>query len=340
MPPLHMIDISNNQGKAMDRAGVPLTRILDWAKEAGTTSVCFKVSEGEHSGDGGPKESDQRYIRVWRDYAHEIGFDSVGLYHWVSPNGDPRRQLENFKRWTGGLRDREYVQLDNEDPGRIPDAIAQGCIDVWEDAFPGRNYLYVGWFYLLGQLKRLHVPPGSWWWPAYIGAKFQTYEEAKHALGVDQDAAIWQWGGGAQGAVFPDLGARVDSNEVRDWDSLHRHAGIVVTSHLGQSVPIIATPAPAPTPIATPNPSGEDLMLAILVPEGRNARFLATMHHQENGNWLAYRADWVRSPDELAPFVNAGAKEWPVPVEAFRNIAVDAVPANDGWTEADFRRVG
>lgn len=81
-------------------------------------------------------------------------------------------------------------------------------------------------------------------------------------------------------------------------------------------------------------------MLAILVPEGRNARFLATMHHQENGNWLAYRADWVRSPDELAPFVNAGAKEWPVPVEAFRNIAVDAVPANDGWTEADFRRVG
>jgi hypothetical protein len=284
-PPLHLIDISNNNGKAMENRGVPIQRILEWAKEAGCWATCLKISQGNNSGDGGDSDFAQRFVRTWREEAHALGFEAIGLFHWVKPV-DPASQLENAKRRCGELRDREFWQLDNEDVSplgfhTITDAVAQGVIDHWENEWPDRNTWYEGWYYQANQVRRLHIPPESWWWPAYTWD--MTYEQKKAQNHVTMDALIWQWGGGTEGAVFPQLGARVDSNQVINRDGLLRKAA---------NTPV-AQPWPQPQPPTHPTfvPTPEDPMWTIVHINGHDAMFIGMADHNGHIPVMTYLDD-------------------------------------------------
>jgi hypothetical protein len=337
MARLDAVDISNHQGVSLDRAGHSLDSIIDWCMdELDLRFVACKISEGSRSGDG--YGDGKRYVQAWRSRMQDKGIECQGVYHWLSNDVNIEAQRDNAAKRIGRLLPNECIQLDMEEAGLDFDEL-QHAINVWEETWPGRVFYYLGRYFAGSAIDRLDLPAQSWWWPAYSGLADYPTMKARHRAPFDP--GVWQWGGGGEGIYCPLTSSRIDSNLVLDWSVLRAKCGYqAIQAILPDTGPPFVVPAPTPTPAPNLPISGDDPMLVILAPEGRNARFFAILGKTAWGQWAAYDAEWIEDGNEMAPFAQLGTEVRTVPVSAFRNIHVNKVPANDGWSEADFRRVG
>jgi hypothetical protein len=325
MPPVHGIDISNHQGAALERANQPLRSIVDWAYGVGVDLVCFKISEGRVSGDG-RYDDGKRYVNVWREAAQEWAFPYTGVYHWLSNDIPAEAQRDNAAKRIGGLYSNECIQLDVEEAG-LDEGEVRHAVAVWEETWPGRVFYYLGRYFDANLIDRLGIPAEKWWWPAYIPP--MTVEAMVTRHHAPFKPAVWQWGGGGQGFYCPLVNGRIDTNEIVDTEAVRARCGY------GQVVPVPPVPVPVPTSVE------DDLMVVILAPRGANARFLAVMGKTASGAQVAVHVEWLRSEDEMRPFLNNGVQVVECDATDLVNVSVDAVPVGDvvSWTSANFRRV-
>lgn len=214
MPRLDGIDISNHQGVAARNLSVQPAALVKWAHDKGVRGVWFKASEGTVYQDP--------YYRAWRHQAADLGFEFRGAYHWLTPGSSIALQLANFVNQVGELAAGECIQLDCEQAG-LADAEVLEAYQRWTDRYGDRVIVYCGRFfgpvgapgaarsYLIDRLPA-DVP---WWLPWYDSTP----------SGLPRQPTIWQWGGGAQGAVMDPIRARVDSNQIEDEAKLRSLSG-------------------------------------------------------------------------------------------------------------------
>lgn len=141
-----------------------------------------------------------------------------GLYFWVEPRPDIAGQVRRFAELVGALELGEFVELDLETTDYLLPAVlsAGDCLaalEALEELYPGRVVRYQGGGFASG--TSLAFAPWTWWRP--------HYQTSPPPAVPGMPYAVWQWGGGANGAIFG--GARVDSSRVFDAAALDRVAG-------------------------------------------------------------------------------------------------------------------
>jgi hypothetical protein len=310
MPQLDVIDCSSNQPPALEACG------YDEAITAGAWCAFEKATSYE--GRGGRPYTNPYFARRRMIIAQK--FRCGGAYIWVSPNIPAVLQVAHFINVVGDLG-REGIQVDSEQAG----VTNQMTIDV-------TNLLYARYgarILVYANLARLnaikdHLPDDVYFWLPWYDDPWWVIEHAIQAVGLADRIVVWQWGGGRQGVFLPSLGARVDSNYVLNPVVFRRICGL-------------ADPVPVPVPTHVE----DDLMVVILAPRGANARFLAVMGKTASGAQVAVHAEWLRSEDEMRPFLNNGVQVVECDATDLVNVSVDAVPVGDvvSWTSANFRRV-
>jgi GH25 family lysozyme M1 (1,4-beta-N-acetylmuramidase) len=286
---------------------------VDWDLVPDLELVSHKATEGTGY-------TDPAFIGAWSALRRK-GTRYRAAYHWIRPDSDVIAQANHFidvLQRAGGLIQGELVQLDVEITYRrflginIPmRPIIAPEIRAWTDRvnqWAGRPVV----------IRYQNKHDGTFYDPSLADVPLwqADYTSAPSVPGV----AVRQW---SSTQYIPGIANRLDVNQIEDRAQLDHLCGYGTQ------------PVPAPTPT-----SGDDPMLVILAPEGRNARFFAILGKTSAGQWAAYDAEWIEDGNEMAPFAQLGTEMRTVPVSAFRNIHVNKVPANDGWTEADFRRVG
>lgn len=206
MPVFHGSDTSNNQGSGVVAIGPEIQQL-------GGDGWWHKATQS--SGFRDPYWTRCRQNRI------DVGLRYGGPYHWLSPNTPVADQFRNFRDFVGGLTVGEGIQLDMEEGG-LTDSMVIEAVELWEDEWPGRNFHYMGRFFVSDgrsyMVDRMVARFGStwrWWLPWYTN----TYPT------VPYEPIVWQYAGGATGVVIPSLGRRVDSNQIIDVARLEQVSG-------------------------------------------------------------------------------------------------------------------
>jgi len=325
--------------------------IVDWAKAQGIEFVCFKISEGRYSGDGKYDEG-KRYVNIWREVAQELQFPYTGVYHWLSNDIPAEEQRDNAARRIGALYPNECIQLDIEEAGLDLDEI-QHAISVWEETWPGRVFYYLGRYTAASAIFQLNLPADSWWWASYLPPSEYEGMVARH--GPPFPAAIWQWGGGSQGAYCDPVQSRIDSNQVMNFDSLRTrcgYAGPVDPPPIACPVvtPFIPWEAPDMKVIVAPyviDPQGDHQLPDGTMVRFTYAKFEGVVSHLRNDKDVLEPIRWIDG-SRYAVLAGFGCEEFPILADDLRNVGLSgpvgqampgAVPQDDpihNWVPEDF----
>lgn len=207
-PRLDGIDTSSNQPLALNTGG------YDEAIEQGAWFAFEKATQG--AGYRNPLYPRRREIIAEK-------FEKGGAYHWVSHGVPIAAQLRNFKGYVGALWKNEGVQVDAEEGGITEDEVVEVATAFW-DEYEGRVVLYTPVWMIQRVQDRL--PAGMKFWLPWYDDPWERIAGKLRVAGISEsDIVVWQWGGGKQGVYLPSLGARVDSNLVRDPVAFRRICG-------------------------------------------------------------------------------------------------------------------
>lgn len=199
-----------------------------WCAAQGHRLAACKATEGVGGVDS--------QLRRNRAEMARCGFRWRGLYHWVT-EAPIAAQVEHFVRTVGALEPGECIQLDCEQspatgaPRKLTSDEMAAAWVAFERVYPGRCVMYAGRFY-----NAWHAHPTlvgvPWWLPWYGPDSWEALlAEATRKGGLPWTPTVWQWGGGAEGAVVPGVVAhdgRCDSNQIIRADVLDRICGLTV----------------------------------------------------------------------------------------------------------------
>lgn len=173
-------------------------------------------------------------------------------YHFLG-TGNPTVQVDHFARAlakfggtaVGDVPQGEGVFLDVEpdEPARVPVLPVEhilATLQAMEDRFKLLPGLYIGRYYPGSLDRRL------WRYPLFLPVYGTRTKFDQLAREMGRPVAVWQWGGGKEGATVPGITGRIDSNEVMRWDILRTMLrNIDQGERPGQPVTLPESPASA-----------------------------------------------------------------------------------------------
>jgi GH25 family lysozyme M1 (1,4-beta-N-acetylmuramidase) len=294
VPYLDGIDVSDAKG------------VINWQQVASTSpALSFVMSRMTHGGHGDndlrvdkQASANKAGMRRWFPTA------ARGFYHFLGTSA-PAVQAAHFARVTGPLLPGEFVMLDVEQdaPAKVPILPVTHIVDVLEAIereMGATPFLYIGGYYPGSVDRRL------WRFPLILPAYTTEAKYLGLAALMGRPVLVWQWGGGAEGAVVAGIPGRTDSNRIENRAAFH--AALV-------RPPAPPKPVPPPQP---PEPMEDDDMVVLFTHSDEDHE-----GHPPRWTFWALRDDGSKRHVTEAELAVRGVRDT---VPAIPMVLVDSIP--------------